>query len=105
EQDRGGVERHHHGEAGDTRPVQALVLVVVPVGGRCVLRHAENSILAGPGAPRKMMSGSALGFCAGISKLIPIMPRGSTAASTFFSRSTVSARQQLACFCRVIQAL
>src|SRR5690606_40710760 len=59
----------------------------------------------GPGAPRKMMSGSALGFCAGISKLIPIMPRGSTAASTFFSRSTVSARQQLACFCRVIQAL
>src|SRR5690606_26095466 len=80
QQDGGRMEGHHHGETGDTRPVEALVLLAVPVKGRGVLRHAGNSILAGPRAPR-VMSGPVPWFCTGIPKLIPIPARRSTAPS------------------------
>src|SRR5690606_25925108 len=103
EQDGGGEESHHQGENGDTPPVQALVLVAVPVKGRGVLRHAGNSILAGRRAPR-MLSGSATVFCAGISKLIPILQGSTTARKDRFS-GAISAREELARLLRIGQAL
>src|SRR5690606_12630982 len=46
QEQRGGVDRHHEGETGDSRPVQTFVFVVL-VGLRQAFGHALNSSLAG----------------------------------------------------------